>query len=158
MPTPRNAVIDPIRRSDPEVVEFDWTVRLVAPWVAGRMVALGEVVFPLVLNGFFLECSQAGMTAAREPAWPSVAEAIVQDGSAQWTLKAPSSVSLPAIASAAYTITPAGITQSDAETDGLRTRVKLDASGADLGTHTIVAEIEVNGEDVSAELSFDVID
>lgn len=151
-------MIQPIRKSDPEFVEFDWTDRLVMPWQPGRQVAEAEVWRPNIPNGYYLECTTAGMTAAREPAWPATEDETARDGSVIWTQRNPADVVLPTITSATYTVTPDGVTQSNAAISGLRTKVKLDASAVDVGEYSILAEIIVNGEDVSASQDFEVIE
>lgn len=83
---------------------------------------------------------------------------MVFDGSAVWIMRHPSSVTLPTITAATYTIEPAGITQSGAAISGATTTVKLDASAASLGTYNVVAEITAGGEDYSLETDLEVID
>jgi hypothetical protein len=116
------------------------------------------VIRPTLPIGFYAECSTAGQSAGREPRWRAEADATVRDGSVIWTMRHPSSITLPTISAATYTITPAGITQSGAAISGAITTVKLDASSASLGTYNVVAEITAGGEDYSLEQDFEVID
>lgn len=151
-------MFDPLRKSDPDVFEFPWLKFLVPSWEPGEMYTVGDVVRPRAANGFFAQCTIGNESAAREPAWVRESGIVVDDGSVVWLMVAPSEVSLPSITSATYTIDPAGITQSLATIDGTKTTVKLDASGADVGTYRVVAEIVADGEDHSQEESLEVFE
>jgi hypothetical protein len=151
-------MLSPLRRSDPDVFVFRWLDVLAAEWQGGAAYEAADIVRPSIPMGFYAECTTAGQTAAREPRWRAEASATVLDGSVVWTMRAPSSVTLPTITAATYTITPAGITQSGAAISGSVTTVKLDASAASLGTYKVVAEITAGGEDYSLEADIEVID
>jgi hypothetical protein len=151
-------MFSPLRRSDPEFFEFDWTDLLIRARVPGRVYAQNEVIRPPLPVGFFAICTTAGMAAHREPIWPREDDLTVQDGSVVWTMRAPGGVGLPSISSVDYTITPDGIVESDETTVDLRTRVKLDATAADLGTYEILAEIVSAGEDYSMRTTLEVIE
>jgi hypothetical protein len=150
-------MFSPLRRTDPDFFEFEWRDVIVGAWTAGRAQALLDVVRPTVPMGFYAECTTAGMAAASEPRWPTTAGATVTDGSVVWTMRAPSSVTLPTITAHTYVITPAGITQSSPTISGSQTSTKLDAVNADLGLYTVHAEITAGGEDYSLEEQLVVI-
>ena len=150
--------LTPLRRSDPDVFEFDWADFLTEPWGIARRHTVGDIVQPTVSMGYYAECSVAGLTAAREPRWRAEEGAIVIDGSASWVMKHPDDVSLPTISAATYTIEPSGITQSNTAIDGSVTSVKLDATDASLGKYIITAEITAGGEDYSMASELEVTD
>ena len=58
-------------------------------WVANTAYALGDIVVPTTLNGFWYECTTAGTShAADEPTWPTTAGTTVSDGAALvWTCR-----------------------------------------------------------------------
>jgi hypothetical protein len=149
--------LSPLRRTDPDFFKFNWPNVLAATWEQGCAYSIANVVRPDVAMGFYAECMTSGLSASREPRWRAEAGAVVRDGSVLWVMRDPSSVSLPTITAATYTITPAGITQSGAAISGSVTTVKLDASAASLGTYNVVAEITAGGEDYSIETDLEVI-
>lgn len=151
-------MFSPLRKTDPDFIEFDWTSRLIQARVPGRVYEVDDVVQPSLAVGFYAICTTAGMAAHREPIWPREDGLTVLDGSVVWTMVEPGGAGLPTITNAVYTITPSGITQSNAETVGLRTRVKLDAAAAELGTYEILAEIVSGGEDYSERTTLEVVD
>lgn len=150
--------LSPLRRSDPDYFEFEWLSLIASPWIAGRDYAATDIVQPAVPMGFYAQCTTAGESAAREPRWRAEAGATAVDGSVVWTMLAPGSVALASITASSYTITPAGITQSNDSISGTRTSVKLNASAASLGKYLITAEITAGGEDYSLEADLEVVD
>jgi hypothetical protein len=150
--------LDPLRRSDPDFFQFDWSELLIVAREPGRTYAEDEVVRPDPPVGFYAICTTAGMTGHRPPIWPRAAALTIVDGSVVWTMVEPGAVGLPSISDVVYTITPTGIQQSNPSTTGLRTRVKLDAANAELGTYEILAEIVSGGEDHSYRATLEVID
>ena len=151
-------MLSPLRRSDPDFFEFHWLDVLAAEWRAAESVAVGNVRRPAVPMGFYAECTTGGDTASSEPRWPTAAGLTQQDGSVVWTMRAPSSVTLPTITAQTYTITPSGVTQSGPTISGTKTTVKFDASAADLGLYTVLADITAGGEDYSLEEQLVVVD
>lgn len=147
---------DALRRTDPDFFEFEWREMIVAQRRGGRTYSVSDVVRPLRPNGFYAVCSVAGQAAAREPVWAATEGVTVQDGSITWTMQA--AATLPTISAVTYTLSPPTVTSGSTSTIGTRTRVKLDASAAELGTYQCLAEITANGEDYSALATFDVVD
>ena len=70
--------------------------------------ASGEFVRAQRDTGFYYEITTAGITANQYPVWPRVAGETVQDGSAVWTARHPSTAVLPIVLSATWTL-PSGI-------------------------------------------------
>lgn len=153
-------MFDPLRRSDPDVFEFDWTNFVVPQWQPGTQYVTGAIVRPIAPNGFWAQCATPNQTHAREPAWAKINGASVRDGSVVWTMVEPASITLPTISSVTYDIEPGGITQADPANaiDGMVTRIRLDAVAADLGAYRIIAEVIVDGEDYSQEQALEVVD
>lgn len=138
-------MFSPLRQSDPDWFEFDWLEHLTDNWgPPGRRFSQGDVIAPSVPMGYYAECTSViGMCGRKEPGWPEEDAATVVDGSITWTMRAPGTVTLPVVASCTYTITPSGISQDDTAVDveeGV-SKVRLDASAADLGTYKIVANM-----------------
>jgi hypothetical protein len=142
-------MLSPLRKSDPDFFDFEWLARIVAERQSNKAYTSGQYARPLVGIGLIAECTTDGTTRSSEPRWPTVAGQTVTDGSCVWTMRNPADVTLPSISGATYTITPAGITQTNPSTSGTVTRVKLDAANAAPGIYQIVAEITANGEDFS---------
>jgi hypothetical protein len=151
-------MFSPLRRSDPDFFEFEWFKVLVAPRYGDYLYTQGQIVRPPAGIGLYAECTTAGLSGAAEPAWPTTAGGTVTDGTVIWTMKTPAQVTLPTITAATYTVTPAGITQSGAAITGTRTKVKLDATNANLGSYRVVAEITAGGEDYSISEHIAVVD
>lgn len=104
-------------------------------WQAGRVYAAGTRVRPdRRPTGFEYEAT-AGQTGAREPKWPTVAEATVVDGSITWTARAISNASLSRTIVSATWDAPSGITLSNefvTNTDGAQrvlAYIQADVSG-----------------------------
>jgi hypothetical protein len=151
--------VQPLRKTDPDWFTFAWSGALVDDWQPGEFVDVGELRAPLVPTGFYARCATAGMTGAREPAWP--ASGSRSDGSAVWTLIAPSAASTPTIQSVTYTLTPSGIsiTDSTISEEVNKSRVRLDASAADEGDYELIAEmVDSDGEDHSFAITIEVIE
>lgn len=152
-------MFSPLRRSDPEFFEFDWTALLIPTRVPGKVYALNEIAKPALATGFYLKCTTPGMAAHHPPIFPREADLTVGDGSLVWTMVEPGGAGLPTISGTpTYDISPAGIAQSDLSTVGLVTRVKLDAVAAGLGEYEILAEIVSSGEDYSMRTTLEVVD
>lgn len=54
-------------------------------WKASYAYALNEVVMPLIWNGYYYQCTQAGTTPTSEPTWPLVFGSAVTNGGARFT-------------------------------------------------------------------------
>lgn len=147
---------DPLRRTDPDFFEFEWRELIVAQRRGGRAYSIADVVRPLRATGFYAVCSTAGQSAAKEPVWAATEGITVQDGSVTWTMQA--APTLPTISAVTYTLDPATVTSGSPTTSGTRTRVKFDASAAEIGTYQCLAEITAGGEDYSTLATFDVVD
>src|SRR5687767_4775396 len=78
---------------------------------------LGAIAKSKPFNGFYLECTQAGETEFRSPTLPSTDGATVRDGSVMWTVRHPSSSSLPSISSVSWAVSPAGLTVASERTE-----------------------------------------
>jgi len=59
-----------------------------ADWIALHAYVLHNFAKPISENGRHYECTQAGTTAAGEPAWPTTPGQTVADGSVIWTCRA----------------------------------------------------------------------
>lgn len=59
-----------------------------ADWVALQPYVLHNFTKPIAENGRAYECTQAGTTAASEPAWPTTPGQTVTDGTVIWTCRA----------------------------------------------------------------------
>lgn len=76
---------------DPNAEEY-YTFQYRAPtWIANTAYIeklncdeAGDLVMPLTRNGFLYECVSSGITDAGEPAWPTVRDGTVDDGTVQW--------------------------------------------------------------------------
>lgn len=150
-----------LRRSDPEWFEFAWEARVVQRWRAGELIQAGAFRRPSVPNGYYYECTGAGQTAGREPAWPRTASATVTDGSVEWTARAVATATVPTVASCTYSIEPAGITEASDEIIAAEqvSRVRLDAGSADLGDYLILATMtDTAGEEHTARARIRVVD
>lgn len=53
-------------------------------WTATTSFSVGQLVAPATPNGFWFQCTASGITAASEPAWPSLFGVQVTDGSVTW--------------------------------------------------------------------------
>lgn len=58
-----------------------------ADWITLHAYILTNFVKPIAENGYHYECTQAGTTAAGEPAWPTTPGQTVNDGSVIWTCR-----------------------------------------------------------------------
>ena len=59
-----------------------------AAWVANTAYALGDIVVPTTLNGYWYECTTAGTShATTEPTWPTTVGGTVTDGTVTWTCR-----------------------------------------------------------------------
>lgn len=151
-------MLSPLRRSDPDYFQFDWLPVVAAARRGAWSYAVNDIVRPLRSNGFYAVCTRAGLTAQREPVWGASDGVEVADGSAIWTMRAPSGVTLPTISAVTYTLTPTGITQNSASISGNTSTVKFDGSSAGLGVYEILAEATIGGEDYSLEEAIEVIE
>lgn len=147
---------DSLRRTDPDFFEFEWRELIVSQRYGGRTYSVSDIVRPLRPNGFYAVCSVAGQVAAKEPVWAATEGITVQDGSVTWAMQA--APTLPTISAVTYTFDPPTVTSSSPTTIGTRTRVKFDASAAEIGTYQCLAEITANGEDYSTLATFEVVD
>ena len=57
-------------------------------WAASTAYALGDIVVPAALNGYWYECTTAGTSGAAAPTWPTTAGGTVDDNTATWTCRA----------------------------------------------------------------------
>lgn len=60
----------------------------VTGWTASATKSLASLVKPVTENGYFYECTTAGVTDSAEPTWPAVPGGTVADGTAVWTCRA----------------------------------------------------------------------
>lgn len=67
-------------------------------WTPGRITVLGDIVVPVVENGFYYEATVAGTTGGTEPGWPTTPGGTVADGTVTWTARAKVSVTWTAFA------------------------------------------------------------
>lgn len=70
----------------------------VQTWSAGLVVAVGQVVAPLLPNGFVYQSTIAGTTGTAEPNWPLIAGNTVVDGTVTWTAVTATAITWEAIA------------------------------------------------------------
>ncbi len=105
---------------DPDVATeyaIDFEDALVSPLERDTYYGLNAIVRPVPGNGWYYVVTDAGRTGQFWPSrLPRAADETVQDGSAALTAKHPSSVTLPSIQSATWTV-PSDLTiESQAET------------------------------------------
>ncbi len=149
-----------LKQADVEWHTFEWKTTHVQPWQPGLVVQTGDLIRPTVPNGFFFEVTTAGELAGREPNWNTIAAATTPDGSAVFTARTPAAASEPTILSCTYAMSPAGLVEDSVaiDNDRMETRIRIDATGADLGTYTITATMtDSSGEDHIRSASLTVV-
>lgn len=112
---------------DPDVAAqytIDWHDALIGQPLRAMPFAAGAFVQAQSDTGWYYECTTAGRTGAHYPSWPRAAGETVQDGSVVWTARHPSSSSVPAVASAAWSV-PSGITKDSQSESGVLTHIVL---------------------------------
>lgn len=153
-------MLDPLRKADPAWYYFEWWDDLVKPRLPDVGVELDAVRRPTVPTGYALKCTAAGRTGGTEPGYPAVG-GTVMDGSVEWTVVAVDAVTVPQVDVVAHAVVPDDVTVDSEETLAAiaQTRVYLDGSAAELGTHELVATMtDDNGEEYVRREYFDVVD
>jgi len=154
-------MFSPLKQSDPAWFEFEWLRRVIRPWAADELVAVGAIRKPNVPSGFLMKCLTAvGSTGAREPALPSVATAVVVDTGVTWEM-VPYATNIPVLSNHVFTTSPAGIVivDDDIVPALLLSRVKLDAGLAAVGLYEITATIEdASGEEYVNTQEIEVVE
>lgn len=56
-------------------------------WTASTVQYSGDIVRPLIPNGYYYECTVAGTTDTTEPTWPTTPNATVTDNTVTWTCR-----------------------------------------------------------------------
>lgn len=124
--------------SDQYLVDFnDHLARRWASTIKER--SLGLFIRATVENGYDYECTTPGRSGAKEPLWPKTVAATVQDGSAIWTCRAPSTSSLETTITGTptWTCSDAAIVISSIAVSGQSTTAFL-AGGADGQDYTVI--------------------
>jgi len=127
---------------DPNVAitySIDWSSRLVPELARKTEYELGEIVRPPRFEGFYLECTLAGWSSQYHRELPRVAGQTAEDGSVQWTVRHPASVTVPTVQSAVWTV-PTGITLDSQSEDGHETFVTL-SGGTDGQDYELVCRM-----------------
>ena len=113
---------------DPDVAatySIDWSRQLVLDVKRSTSYVLGAIVRPTRWAGFYWEVTTAGDTGQQVPSkTPRAAGETLADGSVVWTARHPSSVSIPTVSTAVWTI-PSGLTLSSQLEDTAATHVTL---------------------------------
>ena len=113
---------------DPNVTAtytIDWHDELIIEALREHEFDNGQVVQAQRDTGFYYECTTAGRTSAYYPReWPRAAGQTVSDGSVVWTCRHPSSVTVPLVQSAAWTV-PSGLTLDSQSESGTLTNAAL---------------------------------
>lgn len=151
-------MFSPLRKTDPDFFRFHWVDIMAPPRIGRVFVDVGAIKQPTVFRGYFLVCTTAEWTEAREPNFPRVEGALVTDGAVVWTMtKRPV---FATISSQTFVITPAGIAQSLPSNNDLEltSTIRLDAVAAAVGKYTVLAAIvDSTGEEHSQTEDFEVI-
>lgn len=116
-------------------------------WTANEQVDLGDYVWPTTPNGFVLECTTPGRTAAKEPRTKGLTDGqTVNDGSVVWTLRVPDNVNgIQPITEANVVETPAGL-QVSTPSISENTKLLVDYRSDEVDqTYEVVFEAYIGG-------------
>lgn len=91
--------------AEPSRYRLDFTEEVELRWTR-RIYSVGERIS---VGGYDGHCLVAGLPGWREPRWPRVLDATLQDGSCTWKIVAPSSASLVTVSTIEWEV-PEGIT------------------------------------------------
>ncbi len=135
---------------------FDWVDVFARRWIAKQPFGNGVAVRPANRPATGLEyVSSGGVTAAREPKWPTTTGGTVMDGSITWTARAITYDSLIyRIDDVEYDV-PEGITlhEQDFIDEPAAQQVPLEVSGGTEGeTYDIVVRVQCTAAGLSAPL------
>lgn len=140
--------VQPKRSYDTVPLQIDWHDYLIDLWQPGMSVALGARTRPLrtEATGLEYEVTTIGITGHGKPNWPINEGNMVQDGSAVWTARAVTSLSLRTqIANQSWEL-PDGITLIGSATDDYVYTAFI-AGGIDGSDYVIKHQVELtNGE------------
>ena len=105
---------------------FKWAAHF---WKGNEYFDLGEFVRPSRgrSTGFAYERTAAGLSACREPRWPTVVGAVVKDGDGEWTCRVAGSNGISPISAPSAVSEPVGLTITDVQ---VTEDVKVSASYA----------------------------
>jgi len=125
---------------DPNVAAtytIDWHDELVVPAYREYAFAQSSFVQGQRDTGWYYECTTAGRTAHNYPQWPRAAGETVQDGSAAWTARHPSSSTVPQVSSAVWTVIGGGMAIDSQAQGGALSSVVLSGGtdGVDYEVH-----------------------
>lgn len=56
-------------------------------WTPNKAYVIGGCVVPIISNGYYYECTNAGTSGAIEPAWKTIIEEQIKDGTVVWTVR-----------------------------------------------------------------------
>lgn len=102
-------------------------------WAASTAKSLGNVVIPIVANGFYYKCTTAGTTAGTAPTWSTTEGDAVNDGTVVWsTYKVVPTVTTPAVRAYSLDGTTASIESAEVG-NGLTVINPLRAQGNFIG-------------------------
>jgi len=109
--------------------------------------AVGDLVTPLLHNGFLYECISSGITGATEPVWPTVTDGTVDDGTVQWKA-IPDAFNLlnsgETIVGSDWEVDDANITLSEDGVAGGRTYVKVSTVPNSITQFILTNRITIN--------------
>ena len=75
-------------------------------WAASTAFQLDDLVLPASPNGYYYQCTQAGVSGSTPPTWPTQTNQVVNDGTVQWTCMG--STTATALRGAAHAVVYAG--------------------------------------------------
>lgn len=58
-------------------------------WMPNKTYLAGDLVIPVIPNGYFYSCSNSGTSGSTEPSWLTANSSKINDGTAVWTLVSP---------------------------------------------------------------------
>lgn len=134
------------------VVELDFFYWLARFWEPGRERSLTEHVRPTVFNGYAYECTTAGQSGDREPAWST--SGTVTDGSVVWTPRSAGTHGLIGVASSpVLAVTPSGELTAGSESVVRNTAVRLTLAAGDAGNrYRVECRIQAGGQTLVGSL------
>lgn len=101
---------DPVTKDPAETLDVTLNLFNLAAnfWAPNEYYAADEVVRPSKANGFAYKVTTAGLSASREPVWPTISGNTKPDGTVVWTAQDAGSTGVNAVTSPSAVASPSG--------------------------------------------------